>query len=249
MSTKTLIDRLEPWCSGWNRSTGKKNLLHVIQVALDKLYTLGDGDRFIYRGTDNKGFPPYLKTIAGTYRYNVEAATLSCGAIVKNIGGVNYNLVARTVKRVFIDANQAGNDYFTSFASPSYPYIDNPYGTQTDRINVCDITVSSQPGYADANQPPVVDFPFDPGTNNTKFFIEFTYGPPRLLSESIPIPVPVDYIEEIEKYVIGYTQGRESGRLSNDMTQYFENVVCPRFIDMMNAGATIANNETQIRLC
>jgi hypothetical protein len=248
MSTKTLIDRLEPWCSGWNRSTGKKNLLHVIQVALDKLYALGDGDRFVYRGTDNKGFPPYLKTVAGTYRYNVEAANLSCGNIVKSIGGVNYNLVARTVKKVFIDAQQSSSDY-VKYVTSAYPYIDNPYGMQTNRVFVSDVVVSSQPGYADANQPPIVDFPFDPGTNDTKFFIEFTYGPPRLLSESIPIPVPIDYIEEIEKFVIGYIQGRESGRLSNDMTEYFESIVCPRFINMMNAGAVVANNETQIRLC
>lgn len=248
MSTKTLIDRLEPWCSGWNRSTGKKNLLHVIQVALDKLYALGDGDRFIYRSTDNKGFPPYLKTVAGTYRYNVEAANLSCGSLVKSIGGVNYNVIARTVKRIFIDASQTQCDYF-NFPITAYPYIDNYYGVTTERISVCDIAVSSQPGYADANQPPIVDFPFDPGTNDTKFFIDFTYGPPRLLSEAIPIPVPEDFIEEIEKFCIGYVQSRESGRLQNDNTQYFEEIVCPRFINRMNAGATLTTTETQIRLC
>jgi len=244
MSTKTLIDRLEPWCSGWNRSTGKKNLLHIIQVALDELYALDDTDRFIYRSTDNKGFPPYLKTVAGTYRYNIEAANLSCGAIIKSIGGVNYNLIARTVKRVFIDATQPQADYF-NYVSADYPYIDEYYGVSNERINVRDIKVSSQPGYADSNQPPTVDFPFDPGTNNTKFFIEFTYGAPRLLSEAIPIPVPEDFIEEIEKFCIGYVQGRESGRLQNDMTQYFRDVVCPRFVNRMNAGATLKNNETQ----
>jgi hypothetical protein len=248
MSTRTLIDRLEPWCSGWNRSTGKKSLLHVIQVAIDKLYSDDDSDRFVFRGVDNKGFPPYLKTVAGVYRYNVASESLSCGQIQRSIGGTNYNLVAKQVRRIFIDASASARDYF-GYASPPRLYIQNPYGASTSRIHVIDISVTSQPGYADSNQPPILDFPFDPGTFNDKYFIEFTYGPPRLLSESIPLPVPEEFIDDIEQFAIGYCQARESGRLMNDQLQYFENVVRPKFVNKMTSGATLINNETTPRLC
>jgi hypothetical protein len=246
MNTKALIDRLEPWCSGWNRSTGKKNLLHVVQVAIDKLYS-SDTDRFVYRGADNKGFPPYLKTAAGVYTYNVAAESLSCGNIVRTIGGASYTLVAKQVKRIFVDADRVNRDYF-GYVGNSYPYINHPYGVTTQRVFVCDIAVTSQPGYETVNQPPTITFPFDPGTELTKYFCEFTYGAPRLLSEAIPIPIPARFEDDIEEFVVGYCQGKESGRVT-EKVQYFNEVVVPKFHDFMASGATIENNETQPRLC
>lgn len=222
MNTRSLIDRIVPWCQGWSRSAGPKNLLKVVQVAVDKLYDY-DGDRYVYRGTDNQGFPPYLKTVAGTYRYDITAANLSCGAITKTIAGATHTLAARKINRVF---------------TASY--------NGREQIEI--IPGTSQVGYENADTPPYFEFMSDPGTYDDMYFVEFVTGAPRLLSESIPIPVPAIYETDIETFVIGYCQWRESGR-PNDNITYFESKVIPKFRDMMAGGATIENNETQTRYC
>jgi hypothetical protein len=222
MNTRALIDRIVPWCQGWSRSGGPKNLLKVVQIAIDKLYDY-DGDRYVYRGTDNQGYPPYLKTVAGQYRYDITATSLSCGPITKVIGGSTFTLVARKVNRVFTALN-----------------------TSRELIEI--VPGTSQVGYENANTPPYFEFMTDPGTYNDKFFVEFITGAPRLLSESIPVPVPAIYETDIETFVIGYVQWRESGR-PNDNVTYFENKVIPKFRDLMASGATIENNETQTRFC
>jgi hypothetical protein len=222
MNTRALIDRIVPWCQGWSRSGGPKNLLKVVQIALDKLYDY-DGDRYVYRGTDNQGYPPYLKTVAGQYRYDITAANLSCGPITKTIAGSTYTLVARKINRVFTALN-----------------------TSRELIEI--VPGTSQVGYENANTPPYFEFMTDPETYNDKFFIEFVTGAPRLLSENIPTPVPAIFESDIETFVIGYVQWRESGR-PNDNVTYFENKVIPKFRDLMASGATIENNETQMRFC
>ena len=148
MSTKGIIDRALPWCPGWERSSGRKNLLTVLQDALDELFAFDD-DSMIYRGTDNQGFPPYLTTVAGTYDYQVTATNLSCGAIVRNIGGTDYSLTARKVNKVFIDTTSVSPAYFDTWIGFPYRTTMNPYcldSTQS-RIFIADVKISSQPGY------------------------------------------------------------------------------------------------------
>lgn len=247
MNTKPLIDRLVPWCPGWNRSSGAKNLLSVVQVAIDKLYS-DNGDRFIYRGTDNKGFPPYLITQAGTYRYNIIAANLSCGNITRTINGQSYTFIAKNIRRVFIDVTNTRADYFRSYIGQPYYYSYNSFNARDNRIYVADIAVTSMPAFENANTPPYVEFQEDPGAETEKYFVEFTYAPPRLLSESIPLPVPAEYESEIEFFAQGYCQHKENGRMS-EAEMYFENVVIPRFHDYMDQGATMNVAETQPRTC
>jgi hypothetical protein len=111
-----------------------------------------------------------------------------------------------------------------------------------------DVRGTSQVGFEGLNTPPYFEFINDPGTESSKYFIEFIFGPPRLLSENIPVPVPSEFEDDILKYVIGECQWFESGR-PNDNAAYFENTVIPKFHALMNQGAIDRVYETTPRVC
>jgi hypothetical protein len=246
MSTTGIIDRVLPWCPGWERSSGRKNLLKVLQQGVDMLFNFDD-DCMIYRDTDNRGFPPYLITVAGTYRYSITPLNLSCSSITRNIGDASYNLTARKVNRIFIDTTSTSAEYFDSWTGIPFRLNINPYniGWQ-DRLYIAISQVSSQLGYE--NTPPYVDFQSDPGSHSDKFFCEFYVGAPRLLSESIQIPLPVEYEEALEDYVIGFVQKRESGR-TNDNLERFKNEMIPKFRDDIRTAANTVEPYTPARFC
>lgn len=246
MSTSGIIDRVLPWCPGWERSSGRKNLLKVLQQGVDMLFNFDD-DAMIYRDTDNEGFPPYLTTVAGTYRYSITAANLSCTTIARNIGGTDYTLTARKVKRIFIDTSILTPAYFDSWTGQPFRININPYNIGSEaRLYIAMHDVSSQVGYE--NTPPYVDFQTDPGSHSDKYFCEFYVGAPRLLSESIRIPVPVEFEEDLEDYIIGYVQKRESGR-TNDNLERFKLESVPKYQDTIRSAASTVEQYTPARVC
>ncbi len=232
MSTKGIIDRVIPWCPGWERHSGKKNLLKVLEQGLDRLFSW-DHECMIYRGTDNQGFPPYLITTKNIYDYAITASNLSCGPIVRNVGGTEYPLIAKKVNKVFIDVSKSSYESSHWLGHPYYSNL-SPYGSDVTRQYFVDIKIASQPAYEDT--PPTIKFLNDPGDTTDTFFIEFFIGPPRLTSESIQTPVPAEFEQDLENYIIGFVQWRENGRI-NDYMQYFENVTIPKFQSMMSSCA------------
>lgn len=246
MTTSGIIDRVLPWCPGWERSSGRKNLLKVLQQGVDLLFNFDD-DSMIYRDTDNEGFPPYLTTVAGTYRYSITTANLSCSSITRNIGGTDYTLIARKVNRIFIDTSILTPAYFDSWTGQPFRININPYNIGSEsRLYIALHDVSSQVGYE--NTPPFVDFQTDPGSHSDKYFCEFYVGAPRLFSESIQIPIPVEYEEALEDYVIGFVQKRESGR-TNDNLERFKNETVPKYQDTIRTAASTDEPYTPMRIC
>ncbi|MGA2091818.1 MAG: hypothetical protein ABSH16_00220 [Sedimentisphaerales bacterium] len=198
------------------------------------------GEDRIYRGTDNQGFPPYLKTVAGTYEYDIVAANLSCGAIVKVINGTTYTFLADIIRRVFVDTTEGGYDDTITWMSQPALYADqNPYSLQSTRLVISEVAVASMPAVDDA--PPHVTFPFDPGDANTKWFVEFLWKAPRLVSESIPLMVPTDFEMAIEDYVVGYMQAVANGAKSALSTQ-FDRQTKARFAAHFRRSAQLQNN-------
>lgn len=242
MSTKTLLDRLAARApSGWNRSTGKRSILSIVELGRDELIASLGEDR-IYRGTDNQGFPPYLKTVAGTYEYDITAANLSCGAIVKVINGTTYTFIADFVRRLFVDTTEGGYDDTITWMSQPALYADqNPYSLQSTRLVISEVAVDSRPSLDDA--PPQVTFPFDPGTNDTKWFVEFLWKAPRLISESIPLMIPTDFEMALEKYVVGYFQEVANGALSQYKAE-FDAKTIGKFRAHFHRSAQLQNNRT-----
>lgn len=247
MSVKTLIDELLPYATGYNR-TGQNGLIKLIEKAQDRLFDYGSAP-MQWVGTDNKGFPTYLKTVAGTYRYDVKAANVSSGAITVVLGGTTYNVRCKRVLRVFIDTSKA-IDYSWEYIGAPYLYsYQNPYTMQVDRLQVCDVPVESFPALE--NTDAYITFINDPGTATDKYFIEFVWEPPRLTSEQVPLVIPPDFEEALECYVRGTLQGRQNGRQSEWLygPRGFYEYWKPKFEEWINRGTHIVQTKTIPRVC
>jgi hypothetical protein len=245
MSTKTLLDRIVPQIPGYSRSTGNRSLLVDMQAAMDELTNTNAACR-IYKGSDNLGFPPYLKTVADTYDYEIIADNLSASNLVKKLNGTNYPINARVINKVFVDVTQATH-YGIRFIGKPYPYTGhNPYSTANSRLFVADIGVNSYP--RQEGTPARVHFNEAPTAGDEIYFVEFTYESPRLLSELIPIDVPSEYEQAIEDYVVGLAQIRANGKMS-DRYQNFFDYWKPRFDSLQDGGAQDFDWQTQARTC
>jgi len=246
MSVTGIIDRVFPYASGFGR-TGTRSILQLIERAQDRLYAYdGQFMRFI-DPTDNKGFPPYLQTTAGTYKYDITAANLSCSSLVKRIGGTDYAIRCREVKKVFRDVSKSDYGNVQWIGKPYIFYNENPYNVNTDRLQVADIPVEAHPALE--NTSAYVIFPFDPGTTTDVYFCDFLIEPPRLDSESIPLSVPLDYEEAIEDFVMGRIQ-RLSNGTPNDFEARFQEYWIPKFrSEVATSGASYRPLSTQVRPC
>lgn len=244
MSVKSLIDEILPYAPGFNRS-GTRGLLTMIQRAQDLLFDY-DGPYMRYFDMTNQGWPPFLLTTAGTYRYEITGANLSCGALTKTIGGVARTVRARRVMKIFVESTTI--DYTRRWLGT--PYLSswvNPYTTSTNRLEVADVAVESEPALENTNA--AVYFKEDPGTTTDVYFCEFVWEAPRLTSENIPFVVPLKYEEAIEDYVLGTIEKRQNGR-SGERLQKFHEYWVPEFRqDITARGASTQRNQTVARVC
>ena len=234
MSLTTLISRLQLRAQGSSRP----DIRTLIQAAQDDLFSDDVvAKRFV--GSAGKGFPPYLITVAGTYRYEVKTANLSEAPAI-TVNGTPYTVLPYRVMKVFIDST--GTLFGRVPAGSEYPYrYGNPIYATTQRMTVADVPVRSESGTESA--PPIIDFFDDPGDTTTKFFIEFTYLPPRLTSESIPLFVPVEFEKALYDYAMGEIQEAENGK-PNEYQQRYETYWKPKFISRMAMDAGKNANET-----
>lgn len=247
MSTKALLNRLMAKISGgWSRSTGDLSVLKLIEQAQDHLLS-GIGTKRVFIGSDNKGFPPYLLTTAGNYQYEITGANLSSGTLAKTIGGASYSVTADIVIRVFIDITNS-SDYggMPWCGEPAVYWAFNPFSNSTERLEIAPVAVDSTPALESTN--PVITFKFDPGTSTQKYFCEFLWRAPRLVSENIPLVVPPEFEQAIEDYVIGYIQNDENGGI-NERVGSFWNFWVPKFEDSYNRGAIARTTKVKTRLC
>jgi hypothetical protein len=223
MSTQTLVTNIKKYAKGWS----DPEILKLIQQGQDELFCDDAlGMRFI--GGSNKGFPPYLKTVAGTFRYNISSANLS-EALSITIGGALRTILPNQVIAVFVDAStlnygdlETGEPYFYQ------------YGDSIERTVMEKVPVRSFPAAGDT--PATVEFFEDPGTTTEKYFCEFTYLPPRLTGVTIPLYVPVEFERGLQDFAIGEIQALENGKY-NEWQQKFETYWKPRFVSKMSTGA------------
>jgi hypothetical protein len=122
----------------------------------------------------------------------------------------------------------------------------NPYSTVSERLMISNIAVDHRPAMGLFN--PEVTFPFDPGTNNTKWLVEFYWRALRLESESIPLVVPEEMEDAIEDYVMGKVQEAEHGGAS-ELMERFNNFWKYEFPKKWKSGAQYTNNKVLPRFC
>jgi hypothetical protein len=245
MSTKSLISELVPYCNGLDRSSGNNNILKLIERGQDKLFDY-DSPMTWWIGSENEGWPPYLITDATNTKYSITAANLSnVTALTVNIGGTDYAVRAKRVLKVFVDAGMI--DYGKRFVGKTYSSgFSNPYAIDTDRMMVADILVDS--GIALENTAAWLRFRELVGATTDQYFVLFTYEPPRLISEDIPLAVPLDYEDALIDYVIGTIQQRANGK-DNEWLQRFKYEHIPKWQHDSSAGAQSESTEPSLRCC
>lgn len=242
MSTKALIDRILPHASGWNR-IGTRSILDLIQRGQDELWDY-DSPSMRFISTDNKGFPPYLETTAGTYKYEITEANISA-TLSMNIGGTNYAVRAKNVIQIFVDVSST--DYNKRWiGEPFVHYYPNPYSTDISRTVVATVAHTAFPALE--NTAAYVIFKEDPGTETEKYFVEFTYETPRLTAETIPLSVPLVYETALRDYAMGEIQMLSNGKINEYQTK-FEQYWKPRFRTEMAQYRQHNNHEVVPRIC
>lgn len=247
MSQTSLIDRIVPWAPGWSR-TGTNSIQQLVSEARDELFE-HDGPFMIYIDpSDNEGFPPYLQTVDGTYKYEVSAANLSVASLVKTFNGTDYNVTCRKVLRVFVDVSST-NEYGRRWVGEPMMYATHsPYTNKTTRLQIAQIPVDSYPALEDGTNA-YITFKENPGTETAKYFVEFIWAPPPLVSESIPLCIPKEYEKAIEDYVIGKVKRRANGKMSEDEMRFY-NFWLPRFRQkVLTSGAQTNNRQVIPRPC
>lgn len=217
--TSNLLDQIVPFIGNWSRSTGVNSALALLQEGQDELFDC-DAAGLIWYGTDNKGWPPYLITVSETYRYEINAANLSGVAnITKTINGQAYNVRAKQIRRVFVDTNK-DFDYGRHFLGEPYVFsFNNPMRASNDRVEVAEIPVDNEP--ARENDNPVVQFKANPGATTDIYFVEFSWEPPRLTSEVIPVCVPSRFYAALKDYVIGRISEMDNGKVNDRLTRFY----------------------------
>jgi hypothetical protein len=245
MSVSELLDRLVARVgSGWTRSTGDRNLLSYIDMGQRELLNSLTA-RKKYRDGSNQGDPPFLLTTAGAYEYEVSAATLSCGEPTMDFGTGALAIRPKEVLSLFVDITSFDYNSQMRFVGEPFLYSEyNPYSTKTTRLYMQRVYVDSSPAYEEKG--PRVIFLDDPGTTTDRYFIEFTWRPPKLVSEYIPLAIPEEYERALEDYVIGYVQSSEHGGISDLMTK-FEQEWTPKFKAEYNKPARPRSTKVTLR--
>lgn len=224
MSLATLIDTIEPFAKGWQRSTGQKSIIKLIQEAIDDMHDC-DNPSLYFVPSDNKGFEPYLKTTAGTYQYEVKNANLSSN-MARTLNGASYDYRCRRVLDIFVDVTE--NEYDLRYLGPSWQYSAvNPYSPRlTEKVEFASIPFDpTPPTELDVAQ---VTFKEDPGTTTATYFIRMILEPPRLTAETIPLTVPQAFYPGFREYCIGQIQFLVNGKY-NEMLERWENYWKPRY--------------------
>lgn len=241
--TRDLISRIIPHANGWTR-VGNRSILKLIEQGQDELLDSLD-ERRIFISTDNEGFPPYLHTTAGTYRYEITSANLSATLAV-TIGGTSYSVRCKDIKRVFIDTSVEYDYHHRWLGQPYiYSYV-NPYTTTDERITVADVKVRSQPALE--NTTAYIDFMNDPDTTTDRYFCEFTWEAPRLTAETVPLILPTRFYRAMEDYALGRIQEYANGK-TNEFMLRFNNYWVPEFREAQRRGATAASEFLPRQVC
>ena len=243
MSLNATIDRIMPYAPGWSR-TGTRSVIKLVERAQDELFDF-DAPYMHYRSTDNKGFPPYLTTVSGTYRYEMTDANLSCDMTI-NIGGVARTIRARRIVSVFVDVSLGNANCGRRWIGSPFVYsFENPNRSSNERTECALIPVNLVPALESTLAS--LTFLEDPGATTDRFFVDFLWEPPRLTAETIPLVIPELFEEALEDYCIGKVQYRASGTYPETLTRFYKYWV-PRFQETMGAGTETFNWETLPRI-
>lgn len=251
MSLSEILDRVQPWCPGWERASGRKSLLQLAQQCIDLVFSVDHASLIFRPGNTlgNEGFPPYLITTAGTFKYPITSAYLSCGANINHVAGSDtVTFIPRKVRRILVDITNIGyNDFPYSdlvggpISDPFGLYGASPSRSLFRKINIT--TTVAMTANSGQYIPPTVTFVNDPGSETEKYFIEFYVMPQRLTVDTVEIPLPMQFEQMVEDFIRGRVQELESGTQSPIM-QKFNDYWIPKFEVDVFSTTTVQSTST-----
>jgi len=234
MSTTTLLDKLVLRCPGWSRSSGDVNLLQIVERARDELLVEVQSARMWRRKSGTGICPyPYLLTTDNTMRYLLSGSVLSSGQPVEEFDGVTYDVTAGRVDGVFS-------------TDQSYLTLDGGRIIDCNGTKFYECRIAHRPAFEGV--PAEVIFESTPGTTTEKYIVRFTWEPPELISEEIPLFVPKRFERAIEEFVIGYVREVEHGGVDELMNRFYQ-VWVPEFVNYMNFGDKTTSSKVARRVC
>ena len=245
MSIKASIDRIKPYANGWSRT----QILNLYQQGQDELMN-GEEAYMHFIPTDNEGFPPYLQTTDGTYRYNINNINLA-STLVKNIGSVDRAVRCKRVIMVFVDPSN-DNEYTRKWMGQTTMVgYNNPFRRTNERIFMARIPCSNSPALE--NTEAYVEFPDNPGTTTDQYFCDCIWEAPRLTAETIPLVVPVMYEKALEDFALGTIEQFSNGKMGERLNRFYygnPDRQIPSWINQfqteMDIGATIDDWQTEL---
>jgi hypothetical protein len=196
-------------------------------------------------------FPfPYLKTTAGTLKYDINSSNLvddNGTAVIPSIAGVPVDIVK--VTRVFIKAVNRHAIYYTrTFYGDEFVWLGkNPFVSgDLSKILFLEIPVRKF-DQTDAYDAYIV-FNEDPGETTNAYYIECMMRPIELDEESKPLTVDgIDWNQALIDGVVGEYEAAKFG--SSHRLDKFEKYWVPQYQYKANMGATIDNPCTTPREC
>lgn len=253
MSTKYLVDKLFNRIRvmktkiEWTRSTGSLSILKLLEAGQDALLNKVKQSQ-IWKGPENRGFPPYLVTVSGTTRYDIIAANLAnVPEISIPINGITQAVRAKQVQKVFVDASKTGYSTSLVVGVPAFNISPSPYAATGGRTCLAQIGVE-QHGALE-NTPAYIVFMSDPGSTNNQYFVEFTWEAPRLIDFTVPLVISTDFEPALEEFAMGIVQQYENPQASNVFMNTFDTYWIPKFSKELCSGAKVNNNQVTPRLC
>ncbi len=207
MSVKFLVDDIALKAPGWSRAR--------------ILRKLNDGQNWLFskpcRQTiyldPTTGFPPYLTTVAGTFKYEIPDVTMT-------VGGVSRSLRIWRVNQVFVDSSNITDYNYLGYGYLGEPFGFcgvNPYTNNTGKIEFKQVYVESYE--ARENDKAYILFKSDPGDTTNVYYVEGVIEPLQLTTESLPLTLPKRWEDALFDYVVGKIQDQGYGK--DSLTQRF----------------------------
>jgi hypothetical protein len=216
---------------------GRVRILSWLDMVQGLMFNHDCGNTMCQDVANPSGFPyPILKTVAGTYEYEITDANL-----LHSIEINGYSTVCRSIAQLYIMSTDAYKiSYLMKFLGEKYTKL-NPNPSRFPITYFQTIACKQYPRRE--IQPAKVIFPEDPGTHTDLYYIDFYMKAIPLTDESIPMSMDSDeWFDTIVKGVTGYAEKVLSGESKN--WNEFINIDRKKFWIDANKG----NEETPLQI-
>lgn len=234
MDTQELVTTIkEDYAPDWSRS----KILGYLDRGQKRMFNQDTPQSIFFNSSDDTFPIPILSTTAGTLEYAVSAANLvdSDGAAV-TLTKNGYAITPRRVRSVFIQVSVSNqSDYDNLFYGDRFEWagLNDNWSKKLYRVSFYKVPIIARD--RSENEACKVQFVEDPGTEASKYYVEFYYGAISLSAETVPLTIDGDrWCDALIDYVVGQIEMSHYGK--SERMDRFERYWMKRFRSSQNAG-------------